>query len=261
MTIQEIYDDEGNVMQWLDVESGAVVNVGSIFLDYVNKKLNPKAAYLSYCLQAERYVMSFEEFCKNPDNIKTYALLKEDKKIREYIRSKEYKNALSYILKLHKSEELMDIKLHLVSCDNNDGFVVQYELSETPMRWLDTPLLDLQKAISNKNIKFSVCNHCEKVFIRNAKNQKYCDDCRELNIPEKKKQNTEKQKLYRNIYGKIYARRKGNIPSNDYGIDNTTESFSEAWKDFLKTNPTYEEQIEWLKDVDYQISRDNLRYY
>lgn len=131
-----------------------------------------------------------------------------------------------------------------------------------PSQWLDAfVLIDFQEMMQNKNLKLSVCTHCFRTFIVTSKNQKYCEFCRANKISDKKKQNTEKQKLYRNIYGKIYARKKGNIPNNDYGIDSTTESFSDAWKEFLKTNPTHEEQIEWLKDVDYQISRDNLRYY
>lgn len=129
-----------------------------------------------------------------------------------------------------------------------------YNISAPSMPWQDAfVLIDLQEMLQNKNLKLKVCKHCYRVFIEYTKNKGYCPKCDAERIPEKRKHNTPRARLYNRICVKL-EKRMGETPDNIYGITDL-ESFRNAWYAFKAEVKDKEERISWLEDVDKAITK------
>ena len=128
-----------------------------------------------------------------------------------------------------------------------------YKINSPSVSWVDAfVLIDLQELLKAPNLQLQVCRHCYRVFIRDAKNQKYCKKCRDEKIPEKLKQGTESRRLYRNIAGKLRARVTP-IPDNPFSIRGLLD-FQLANTNYRNNNPSPADYLAWLRAVNAAIS-------
>lgn len=67
--------------------------------------------------------------------------------------------------------------------------------------------LDFYHVVNNHKISFSKCKHCNHLFVKNKRNQMYCDRCRNENIPEKtRKKSNPSYILRQRIYSRLNKR-------------------------------------------------------
>lgn len=241
--IEEVLDSSGHVVKWRFLQDEIIekngkdhFDVGDLFIDWINTSIRSESKpkdILRRCIDNDL----------NQMNLSVSGSIDY---VYQMLISETHDSLMDLYRNMVEAAHLFKYDLCTITEQTSTGrkYIIKklssYTLQDSFF------LIDLYELIKNSDISISRCSYCGEFFQSTKQSIKYCDKCRNDNIPEKLKNrgNTARQ-----LRGKIYKRLMGRTNNTEYcpGIYDAF-SFSEKAIEYRKNNP--DKYYEWLQHIE-----------
>lgn len=178
-----------------------------------------------------------------------------------FINNNENKSLIEEAIKKIFTNESTKEYTHRVILDDNNRLQIVYIVDKID----DLLLHDLYMSVE-KDVKFDLCNYCNKIYIRTGKNE-YCSECKtkgnNIKIKLINLNNDRCARLHKKIYNLLNSRSQTRDSIQQGRYDVLKQDFlysSDEWRENIKQGIAIEESYyEWLLDFQKGINPRNYK--